>query len=181
MNVWLNIAGFQIGWCACVMGGARGMPEVGTAIALAVVALHLYLAPHPRYQALLILFAAVFGFLADTILIRGGWLEFTSGILVPGAAPHWMVALWMIFATTLNVSLNWLKNRWLLAVVFGAAGGPAAYYAGAKLEAVTLMDPVSALFVIGVAWALAMPLLMLVADRFNGTLHAKQMPEVGCA
>ena len=156
------------------------MPWVGTAFALTEVAIHLYLVPQARFQAWLIAFAAVFGFLADTVLIRGGWLEFTSGILIPGTAPHWMVALWMIFATTLNISLNWLKNRWLLAVVFGATGGPLAYYAGAKLGAVSLTDPVSALFAVGVAWALAMPLLLLVADRLNGTLYPKQISEVGC-
>jgi len=180
MNVWLNIAAFQVGWFACVLGAARGMPWAGTAIALAVVAMHLYLAPQGRHQALLILFAAVLGLLADTILMSGGWLAFTSGMLVPGAAPHWMVALWMVFATTINVSLNWLKNRWLLAVVFGAAGGPLAYYSGAKLGAVTLTDPVAALVAVGVAWALAMPLLLVLAERFNGALRPKKMAEVGC-
>ncbi len=180
MNMWLNIAAFQIGWFACVVGGARGMPWVGTAIAIALVTIHLYLAPQPRHQALLILCAAVLGFVADTLLIRGGWLEFTSGMLVPGTAPHWIVALWMIFATTLNVSLNWLKNRWLLAVGFGAIGGPLAYYAGAKLGAVTLLNPVTALVAVGVAWALAMPVLLRVADRFNGTLQPRRMPEVSC-
>ncbi len=180
MNVWLNIAAFQVGWFACVVGGARGMPWAGTAIALTVVAIHLYLAPQARFQTWLIAFAAVFGFIADTILILGGWLEFTSGVLMPDTAPHWMVAMWMIFATTLNVSLSWLKDRWLLAVVFGAVGGPLAYYAGAKLGAVTLMDPVRALFAVGVVWTIAMPLLLLVADRLNGTHYPKQIPEVGC-
>jgi len=177
MNIWLNIAAFQVGWFACVVGAAHDMPWAGTAVALAVVAIHLYLAPQARVQARLIAFAAVFGFLADTVLIRGGWLEFSSGILVPDTAPHWIVALWMIFATTLNVSLTWLKNRWLLAVVFGAAGGPLAYYAGSELGAVTLIDPVSALFAVGVAWALAMPLLLLVSERLNGTLTPKKIPE----
>jgi hypothetical protein len=42
---------------------------------------------------------------------------------------------------------------------------------------VTLIDPVSALFAVGVAWALAMPLLLLVSDRLNGTLTPKKIPE----
>ena len=179
MNVWLNIGLFQIGWFACVLGAAYGMPWIGTAIALVVVAIHLYLAPQVRNEGLLILFAAVFGFIADTILLRGGWLEFTYGTLVPGAAPHWMVALWMIFATTLNVSMNWLKISSLLAVVFGAVGGPLAYYAGARLGALTLTEPVNALAAVGVVWALAMPLLLLVANRFNGTVRPKQVNEAG--
>ncbi len=178
--MWLNIAAFQVGWFACVLGAAHGMSWLGSAVALTAVAIHLYLVPQPRYEVLLILFAAVFGFAADTMLIQGNWLTFSAGILVPGAAPHWMVALWMVFATTLNVSLNWLKKRWLLAVGFGAIGGPLAYYAGAKLGAVTLLTPVTALVAVGIAWALAMPLLLWVADRFNGTLQPRRMPEVSC-
>jgi hypothetical protein len=178
--MWLNIAAFQIGWFACVLGGAHGMAWAGSAVALGVVALHLKCAPRPRPEALLIACAAVLGLIADTLLIRGGWLEFNYGIIAPGASPHWMVALWMIFATTLNVSLSWLKPRWLLASGFGAVGGPLAYYAGAKLGAVTLWDPLSALVAVAVAWAVAMPVLLWFADRFNGTQHSRQVPEVSC-
>ncbi len=180
MNVWFNIAAFQMGWFACVLGGARGLPWAGTAVAVGVVAIHLYQAPRPKYETLLILFAAAIGFAVDTLLIRGDWLAFSHGMIVPDAAPHWMVALWMIFATTLNVSLNWLKKRRLLAVGFGAIGGPLAYYAGAKLGAVTLLDTATALVAVGIAWAAAMPVLLWVAARYNGTLHPRQMPEVSC-
>jgi len=180
MNVWLNIAAFQIGWFACVMGAARGMPWAGTVIALAVVAMHLVLAPNARYQSVLVVSVAVLGFIVDTLLTQGGWLAFTSGVLLPDTAPYWMVALWMIFATTLNVSLNWLKNRWWLAAMFGATGGPLAYYAGTEFGAVTLMHPVSALVAVGVAWALAMPLLLVLAERLNGALRPKKVAEVDC-
>lgn len=180
MNVWVNVAAFQVGWFACVLGGARGMPWAGTAIALGVVAIHLYNAPRPRHEALLIMFAAVLGLAADTLLIRAGWLVFSSGAIVPGAAPHWIVAMWMIFATTLNVSLRWMKKRWLLAVGFGAVGGPLAYVAGAKLGAVILPEPIAALVAVAAVWALAMPLLLLVADRFDGMLHPRPVPEASC-
>lgn len=180
MNLWINVVMFQIGWFACVLGGARGMPGIGAAVALAVVALHLFLAPQPKFELVLVLFAAALGIVADTLLIRGGWLTFDSGVIFSGVAPYWMVALWMNFATTINVSLHWLKQRPLLAIAFGALGGPLAYFAGAKLGAVTMSNPAAALAAVGVVWALAMPLLLIIADRFNGTLHRNRVPGASC-
>ena len=43
-----------------------------------------------------------------------------------------MVALWAAFATTLNVSLRALRQRYLLSAVLAAVGAPLAYYAGAR-------------------------------------------------
>ena len=40
----------------------------------------------------------------DTLLVWLGWFTYSSGTLIAGTAPHWMVALWMLFATTLNLS-----------------------------------------------------------------------------
>ncbi len=181
MNLWLNIAAFQVGWFACVLGAAHGAPWVGAAVAGGVIGLHLMRAPQPRYELMLILFAAALGLVVDTTLMNGRWLAFDSGFVVAGAAPYWMVALWMIFATTLNVSLAWLKNRRWLASGLGALGGPLAYYSGAKLGAVTLVDTPAALIAIGAAWALATPLLLLAAHRLNGTLMPRAISEASRA
>jgi hypothetical protein len=79
-----------------------------------------------------------------------------------------MVALWVAFATTLNASMNWLKGRRLLAFVFGAVGGPLAYFAGAKLGGVTFHDPAMALAALALGWAIITPVLVLIAQRLNG-------------
>ncbi len=180
MNVWLNIAAFQIGWFVCVLGAARGMPGLGIAVGLVIVAMHLRRVPQPRSESLLLLVAAVVGIVADTLLIRGNWLAFDSGTIIPGVTPYWMIALWIIFATTLNVSLGWLKRRRLLAAALGAVGGPLAYYAGAELGAVTIAHPPTALAAVGVVWALAMPLLLYAADRYNGTIRPASPSGVRC-
>jgi hypothetical protein len=86
----------------------------------------------------------------------------------------------MIFATTLNVSLRWMKKRWTLAAGLGAVGGPLAYLAGAQLGAVTLTETSTALAAIGTVWALAMPVLLLAADRFDGMIPPRKVPEASC-
>jgi hypothetical protein len=81
---------------------------------------------------------------------------------------YWIVAMWGLFATTLNVSMSWMKNRVLLAVAMGAIGGPLSYLGGAKLGAMSFNEPLAAILALGFAWALAMPVLMRIATRFNG-------------
>jgi len=76
--------------------------------------------------------------------------------------------MWPLFATTLNVSMKWMKGKYLLASLFGAIGGPLAYLAGHRLGAVEFSSTLNAMFVIGIGWAVMMPLLVNLAERFNG-------------
>jgi hypothetical protein len=162
----LNIIAYQIAWFACVLGAANQLPWIGTTVALAVVALHLALTPQRRVELKLIVAAAVIGLVLDSALASSGLVSFASGVLIDGLTPHWMLGLWISFATTLTVSMRWLVTRPALAIAFGALGGPIAYYAGTKLGAMTIHTD-AALFVIGITWAGAMWLLALLAARVS--------------
>lgn len=163
-----NLVAFQIGWFACVLGAAHGWPWAGTALAAAAVAWHAARAARPVRELKLVAAAVLIGALWDSTLTITGWLAFTSGALIAGAAPHWILAMWALFATTLNVSLNWLKGRWLTAALLGAIAGPLAYLAGARLGAVVLVEPAAALIALGIGWALITPLLLMLARRYDG-------------
>jgi hypothetical protein len=113
------------------------------------------------------------GLLVDSLLLATGWLSYPAGLWLSGPwqfnlAPYWIVALWALFATTLNVSMGWLRGRPLLAVLMGAVGGPLSYLAGEELGGIELTEPVAALSALAVAWAVAMPLLMKAAERLDG-------------
>lgn len=164
----LNLIAFQIGWFACVLGGAHGWPWLGVLATVAIVALHLYRAARPMMEATLILGSGVLGFFADSLLTGMGLLRFPSGQWHPQFAPYWMAAMWMLFATTLNVSLRWLKSRLGLAALLGAVAGPLAYYGGAKLGGVSFGQPLAGLVAVAGVWTLAMPLLLVMANRWNG-------------
>jgi hypothetical protein len=97
-----------------------------------------------------------------------GWLTYPSGMFLSYLAPYWIVAMWALFSTTLNVSLKWMKGHLLLASVFGAIGGPLAYLGGYRLGGVELTEPTAAMVALSIGWALMMPLLMYLSDRFNG-------------
>ena len=173
MNLAVNFVAFQIGWFACVLGAANGLPWAGPLVVLAVIALHLSQVRRPLPELRLIGLAMALGLLVDSLLLATGWLSYPAGLWLSGPwqsslAPYWIVAMWALFATTLNVSMGWLRGRPLLAVLMGAVGGPLSYLAGEELGGIELTEPVAALSALAVAWAVAMPLLMKAAERLDG-------------
>ena len=144
------------------------MPLLGPGLVAIAVAYHLYTAPSPRPEMILIAIAAAVGSVWDSMLVAAGWLVYPSGTLLAGTAPYWITALWVAFATTFNVSLRWFKPRLVLAAVLGTIGGPLAFLAGERLGGVVFTDYSAALTALALGWALLMPLMMLIAQRFNG-------------
>lgn len=163
-----NFIAFQIGWAACVLGGAHQLPWLGSGLVLLIISAHLAWVPAPRNELYLILLTAVIGLFWDSLLVTLGLTRYHSGTLLSGIAPHWIVALWMLFATTLNVSLRWLQGRWLLAAAFGAVGGPLSFWAGQRLGGVAFADTALSLTVLSAGWAVLTPLLLKLAERFDG-------------
>ncbi len=156
----LNIILFQLGWFACVLGAANGYAREGAIVAALIVALHIARAPRPKREAMLALAAALLGLVFESALVWAGWVRVEEGI-------YWLVALWALFATTLNESLRMLQTRPWIAALFGAVGGPLAYYAGARMGALDFVQPAAMLAALAVGWAAATPLLLSVARRLN--------------
>jgi len=168
MAIVLNFVLFQIGWFACVLGAAHGLAWAGALTALLIVALHLARAPEPRRELALVGSAVLLGAVFESLLVQSGWIRFATGVLIEGAATYWMVALWALFATTLNVSLRGLRNRAWIAALLGAVGGPLAYYAGARLGALEFVATGAGLAAVGAGWAILTPVLFRAALRFDG-------------
>ena len=168
MTKLVNFVAFQLGWFACVMGGAHGRPWLGTAVALLIAAWHVARAAPPRAELLLLLLCAGIGAVFDSALVAAGWVGYPSGTLVRGTAPHWLVAMWLLFGTTLNVSLRWLRSAPVAAAALGAIGGPLAYWGGERLGGIVFVEPVAATVAMAVGWAILMPGLCRLAQRFDG-------------
>lgn len=168
MAVLINVSLFQISWFACVWSAAAHQPWIGVLVIMAVIGAHLRRAAVPKRELQLILLALGIGLVFDSFLVSQGWLTYSSGNPIPHLAPYWIVALWGLFATLLNVSLRWMRRRWMTAGLFGAVGGPAAYYGGLRLGALEFGDMEAALTALAVGWALLTPLLLALSERFDG-------------
>jgi hypothetical protein len=160
MRVLFNFILFQIGWFACVLSAAAGNPVLGVGVAAVIIAIHLVMMKQKQHEIILIVSATLTGLVWDSFLVWRNWIDYPSGMLVSNMAPYWIVVMWGLFATTLNVSLAWLKQKLALAALLGAVAGPLAYYAGYKLNALQLNDMSVALIALAIGWALFTPLLI---------------------
>ncbi len=163
----LNVIAFQFGWFACVLGAAHDQPWLGSAVVAVLVAVHLATAIRPAVEVRLVAAALVIGLVWETLLLAGGWIEYSTGVVWAGVAPLWIVMLWALFAITLNSSLGWLKGRLLVAAVFGAVGGPLAYWGGVRLGALVFVEPLFAVIALAVGWAVLTPMLVVLAQRLE--------------
>ena len=168
---------FQIGWFACVLGAAKQMPWLGVSFFALFLIWHLSQAKQAKLELMLVLIAIVIGGIFDQLMTQNKLLIYQAHHFT-ALPPAWILALWAEFAMTLNVSLRWLKQiksrnkqlhlRWLIAVLFGAIGGPLAYMGAEKLGAVTLNSMPASYISLSLGWAILTPLLVMLAQKFDG-------------
>ena len=166
-----NLVIYQIVWLACILSAARGIPGLGILAALIAVVWHVSQAQRPLAEFQLILLTGLIGGLWDSLLVIVGLIQYPSGSLMPWMAPIWIITLWMAFATTFNLGLRWLHGHYGLAAIFGMIGGPLAWWAGHALGALTLLNPLVSLAVLGLGWAALMPVLMRLAVYLDQLPH----------
>lgn len=169
----INFVLFQIGWFACVLGAAKQMPWLGVIVVIAIVIWHLTQARQTKKELQLLLIAILIGGSFDQLMLQLQLISYQSHGWAANLVPAWILALWAVFVTILNVSLRWMKDmksrgRWLIAVLFGAIGGPLAYAGAEKLGAVTLNDLPASYIALSVGWALLTPLLLKLSTKFDG-------------
>lgn len=172
----LNFIAFQVGWFAAVLGAANGLPWAGPLVIAIAIGIHLLIVRRPRTELALILLCGLIGAVMDSSIVALGWVAYPAGSIVDNAAPYWIVAMWMLFATTLNLSLGWLKPRKVVGALFGLVGGPLAYYTGFKLGGIEFVNFDAAIVSLGIGWAVAVPVLLLLAERFNGVDERPPQP-----
>ncbi|MEY2688549.1 MAG: hypothetical protein RL375_2747 [Pseudomonadota bacterium] len=181
----VNVLGFQLGWIACVTLRAPGL-----LVALPVLAWFVWLSPLPARAAAWLLCCTGIGLLCDGLLLGSGLLRLVGLPVCEGGlawgwlhlacssppppwrtglvlAPAWMAVLWPLLGSTLDRSMAWLQGRWWLAAALGGVGGLASYEAGARLGAVEMVDVATSRWLLGLGWALLMPLLLVLARRWR--------------
>jgi FtsH-binding integral membrane protein len=156
-----NVLGFQAVWFASVIGAAKGLPWAGPVAVAIYAAAHFARTPDRRGDLRMLAIALGLGVVVDSLLAATGVLAFASPWPSAHTAPVWILAMWAGFALTLNHSMAFLRGRWLAAFLFGAVGGPLAYWGASRgFDAVTFSQglPV-AVAALAVTWGIAMPAL----------------------
>jgi hypothetical protein len=168
MFLLINLAIFDVAWFSSVVGGAQEMPWLGPLAVLVALVIHLRAARNSTEEVLLILSCAIIGAIFDSFLVATGWVTYKAGLFSDVLAPFWIITMWMLFATTLNVSMRWLRGKPWLAALFGLLGGPTTYLTGEKLGGIVLSNQFAALVALAIGWAIMMPMLMWLSENLDG-------------
>ena len=169
-----NFILFQAAWFIAILGAAKGMPWLGPLAMVPVLSVHLILTENRSGEMKLLLTAGILGFLFDTVLVAAGVFLPMAYLLPRPLSPPWMVSLWLNFAATLNVSLAWLRGRYILSTVFGVIGGPLAYYSGARMGATEALPSLGGMLILAFGWGCMTPVLVWLARTFT---TAKKIPK----
>lgn len=163
--MWKNIANlivFQMGWLVCVIAGDL----YAVLFTCAAFVFHYHYLSSNRSEWLLIGIIAAVGCLWDLTIAQFAVLQFTGP--VPLGIPVWLICLWLLFATTFQHSMAWLKGWPLLSAIFAAILGPASYWSGTQLAEVRFGLPIiTALLVISAGWAILFPAGLQLAARLG--------------
>lgn len=109
----------------------------------------------------------VIGAFFDQLMLLMHVVEYQQHGWSVSLVPVWILALWLAFATTLNVSLAWMQGRYIISILFGAAGGPLAYLGAERIGAV-LLQGYPSYVALSLGWAVITPTLLYIAGQLNG-------------
>ena len=156
-----NAAFFQVGWWIAVLGAGRGYLWLSPLLVACLVWVNIRLSADPASTIRIVLAVGLFGSLLDSVLAAAGVLQFVYSPFGSPWCPPWLIAIWCLFATTLNGSLRWLAERHKTSALIGGICGPFSYFAGHQFGALRLGENERlSLLVLSLLWAILMPLLL---------------------
>ena len=167
MKFWACLIGYQLVWFCAVIGAEHGLAWPGVVGMLIYASIQLGLLRNYRTDLSLMAAAIVMGCVVDGGLAYSGLARYGAAWPSATFAPVWILDLWATFSMTFTVSLAYLQKRLWIAVLFGAIGGPLAYMSASRgFHVVDFAVPAwRGLLFLGAGWALATPMLALIARR----------------
>ncbi|MBA3238851.1 MAG: DUF2878 domain-containing protein [Parachlamydiaceae bacterium] len=171
-----NALFFYIGWLVCMYEAVGKYPLIGPLVVGGILIYHFIVTNEKKSDLIICLALAFLGTIVDSVYVAIGMLEYQGGFeYFPNIAPLWITSLWVLYGTSVNHSLKWMRCSVFVAAAMGAGGAISSYLAGLKLEAVNfLWEEWLVLTVIGTVWAIVVPLSL-----YFGFLLRKKEQGVG--
>lgn len=166
LRVPLNFVGYQASWFACVIG------ENTWAIPVVAVFLLWHTQVARQGEWALIGLVALGGILLDNLWFNLGFTAYPASLnSFPADAypfiPLWLVLLWVAFSATLLHAMHYFFKRPLLISSIAAFAAPLSYFAGTKLDALTMTQ--TGYITLGLGWGV----LMYLAAKGHQILQTK--------
>lgn len=124
------------GWFACVLLGKYGYGVLSPVVPLLSAALFQAVFRYPRDEWQKAFILVLTGMFADNLAAAAGLLQLPASD--DAALPLWLLSLWLLFAPALFLFKRLFGQRWWLAALAGAIGGPLAYTSGEHFGVLSL-------------------------------------------
>lgn len=160
---------FYLGWLVCMYAAVGEYPILGPLVVGGILLYHFVVSKEKKSDFILCITLAVLGTIVDTLYMAIGMISYKGGYFnFPSIAPLWIVSLWVLYGTSVNHSLKWMRCNVFVAAILGAAGAISSYLVGVELGAVKfLWETDLALTVIGIVWAIVVPSSLYLGFRLK--------------
>ncbi len=161
-----NLVLYDAAWTIAVLAAARANLALGIGAMLVVVIVHALLRLYAPREVPTLLLGVLAGSAADAIWLAMGLFRFSIEPANLAISAAWFLSLWLGFSSVIAISLRWMWTRPALGLLFGALGGPLAYFIAGKLGAITFAEPAwPALAAVGAQYAIIIPAWGIMLDR----------------
>lgn len=151
--------GYQVVWLACALGAGRGASWPGILASLTFIAASLCFEPRRREALAVIAASGISGAVFETALLQGSLVNYGASWPSASLAPAWIIALWLAFGAVIPSMAAILGSRPARnAAAIAIVTAPLAYWAGARLGALEMLQPAWTGYVaIALGWAVLLP------------------------
>lgn len=164
-----NALGYQAVWFVTLFSASAGHFWFGFFSSLVFSALMLVFGGNAKQDCRIVVIGLILGISIDTVFAASGWIDYAQAWPSIKIAPLWIIALWLSFSFTLNHSMSFLRNNYLLAAAFGFIGGPLAYWCADRVFDVISYGTHTSLVMLalGVCWGLVIPAIFYIDKRVS--------------
>ena len=159
---------YKIAWLGTIYGALYGYPNWGAIPMLVWSVAWIYAKENSNSNLLIAIYAALYGAIADSVLVSLHTFAFSTPTHFPLPSPLWMISLWFGFGALTHECFHRLYPHLFLSSFIGGTGGAFAYWGGVQMNALTIVSSLETfLIAIGIEWAIAFPVLLVVSKKLH--------------
>ena len=121
----INAVFFYLIWWGCILGIRLDLYYLGPILFAVFIMVHLNIISNVKKEAKLILRCGILALIIESLHLYSELISY-EGYLLPGSLfpPLWIICIWITLSMTLNYSMFFLKERWLMMIICGGIFGP---------------------------------------------------------
>lgn len=169
----INLIFFYLIWWGCILGIRLNLDYVGPVLTFVFIVAHLNIVSELRKELMLILCGGFLGLTVESLYLYFNFISY-EGYLISESfiPPLWIVCIWVGLAMTINHSMGFLKNKWIVMVICGAIFGPICYFAAIKFSILHFHYPISeSIFILSAACGISLPSMYyinkIIEDKYG--------------